>query len=71
MLGLPLMRIADAESLLNRVCDALTAFNVRADTGARPRHGAPEQQRNAHFLAALRACLASYFLFCNKDRCAE
>ena len=75
MLGLPLMWIADAESFLNRVGDALTTFNVRTDAGARPRHGTPEQQCNAHFWAAfraaLRALLASYFLFCSKDRCAE
>lgn len=75
MLGLPLVRIADAESILNRVSDALTTFNVRADAGARTRHGAPEQQCNAHFWAAfraaLRALLASYFLFCKNDRCAE
>ena len=75
MLGLPLVRIADVEPLLNRVGDALTAFNVRADAGARARHGTAEQQRNAHFLAAfsaaLTACLSSYFLFCKYDRCAE
>ncbi len=71
MLGLPLMWIADAEAFPNRVSDALTTFNVRADAGARPWHGTPEQQRNAHFLAAFRALLASYFLFCNNDRCAE
>lgn len=75
MLGLPLVRIADAESILNRASDALTTFNVRADAGARSRHGAPEYQHNAHFWAAFRAdlmaLLASYFLFCKNDRCAE
>lgn len=50
MLGLPLMRITDTESFLDRIGDALTTFNVRADTGARSRCGTPEQQRNAHFL---------------------
>lgn len=42
MLGLPLVRIADAESFLNRDGDALTTFNVRADAGARPRQRTPE-----------------------------
>ena len=50
MLGLPLIRITDTESFLDRSGDALTTFNVRADTGARSRCGTPEQQRNAHFL---------------------
>lgn len=79
MLGLPLMRITDLESFLNRVSDALTTFNVRADAGARARHGTPEQQRDAHalaafmaaFIAAFWAILSSYFLFRNNDRCAE
>ena len=43
MLGLPLMGIADAKSFLNRVGNALTTFSVRADAGARSRHGTPEQ----------------------------
>ena len=79
MLGLPLIRIADPESFPNRVSDALTTFNVRADAGPRPGHGTPEQQRDAHvlaafmaaFMAAFWAILSSYFLFRNNDRCAE
>ncbi len=79
MLGLPLMWIADAESFLDRIGDALTTFNVGADAGTRSRHGTPEQQRDTHvlaafmaaFMAAFWAILSSYFLFCNKERCAE
>jgi hypothetical protein len=41
MLSLPLMRIADTKSFLDRIGDALTTFNVRADTGARSRCGPP------------------------------
>jgi hypothetical protein len=43
VLGLPLIWIANVESFPDCVGDTLTTFNVRADAGARSRHGTPEQ----------------------------